>query len=75
MSFSITGGTPVLGSVVGEANCITDWITILCATNTMDPAGQSGKKCQANLSYMRRSDAVFGPAFVRTQVLVKICQI
>jgi hypothetical protein len=36
MSFSITGGTPAQGSVVGEASCITDWITILCATNTMN---------------------------------------
>ena len=72
MSFSITGGTPVLGSVVGEANCITDWITILCATNTMDPAGQSGKKCQANIYFMWRSEAVFGPVFGHTQMLVKI---
>ncbi len=42
MSFSITGGTPTLGSVVGDANCITDWLTILCATNTLDPTAQSG---------------------------------
>jgi len=44
MSFSVTGGTPALGSVVGDASCITDWITILCATNTMNPAAQSGIK-------------------------------
>ena len=41
MSFSITGGTPTLGSVVGT-NCVTDWITIPCATNTNDPNAQTG---------------------------------
>jgi len=32
-AFSVTGGSPTLGSVVGTS-CITDWITIPCATNT-----------------------------------------
>ena len=40
-SFSITGGSPTLGSVVGTS-CSTDWITIPCATNTNDPTTQSG---------------------------------
>ena len=40
-SFSITGGSPTLGSVVGTA-CSTDWITIPCATNTNDPTAQNG---------------------------------
>ena len=42
MSFSVTGGTPTLGSVVGDANCVTDWISIMCASNSMDPAAQTG---------------------------------
>jgi hypothetical protein len=41
MSFSITGGSPAAGSVVGT-NCATDWITIPCATNSMDPTAQTG---------------------------------
>ena len=57
-AFSITGGSPALGSVVGTAVCLlwiivifsvqhyiqcsTDWITIPCATNTNDPTTQSG---------------------------------
>ena len=40
-AFSITGGSPTLGSVVGTS-CSTDWITIPCATNTNDPTTQSG---------------------------------
>ncbi|TRY63236.1 hypothetical protein TCAL_11572 [Tigriopus californicus] len=36
MSFSITGGNPALGSVVGTS-CNTDWITIPCATNSNSP--------------------------------------
>jgi len=40
-SFSITGGSPTLGSVVGT-DCSTDWLTIPCATNTNDPTTQSG---------------------------------
>merc|ERR1712117_21863 len=40
-SFSVTGGSPRLGSVVGTS-CSTDWITIPCATNTNDPTTQSG---------------------------------
>ena len=36
MSFSITGGNPALGSVVGTT-CTTDWITIPCATNSNSP--------------------------------------
>ncbi|XP_023341394.1 uncharacterized protein LOC111711301 [Eurytemora carolleeae] len=40
-AFSITGGTPTVGSVVGNS-CLTDWITIPCATNTNDPTTQSG---------------------------------
>jgi len=40
-SFSVTGGSPALGSVVGTS-CSTDWITIPCATNTNDPSTQSG---------------------------------
>ena len=40
-SFSITGGSPRQGSVVGTS-CSTDWITIPCATNTNDPTTQSG---------------------------------
>ena len=54
-SFSVTGGSPALGSVVGTSvsnqvdikiiiisQCSTDWITIPCATNTNDPSTQSG---------------------------------
>ncbi len=41
MSFSVTGGTPALGSVVGTS-CTTDWITIPCATNSNDPTTQTG---------------------------------
>ena len=41
MSFSVTGGSPAAGSVVGT-NCATDWITIPCATNSMDPTAQTG---------------------------------
>lgn len=41
MSFSITGGNPTLGSVVGTS-CNTDWITIPCATNSNDPTAQNG---------------------------------
>ena len=41
MSFSITGGNPAAGSVVGTT-CITDWITIPCATNSNDPTTQIG---------------------------------
>lgn len=40
-SFSVTGGSPAQGSVVGT-QCSTDWITIPCATNTNDPTTQSG---------------------------------
>ena len=40
-AFSVTGGSPTLGSVVGTS-CSTDWITIPCATNTNDPTTQSG---------------------------------
>ena len=42
MSFSVTGGNPTLGSVVGSVACTTDWITIPCATNTNDPNAQTG---------------------------------
>ncbi len=42
MSFSVTGGNPALGSVVGSVACTTDWITIPCATNTNDPTAQNG---------------------------------
>jgi hypothetical protein len=42
MSFSVTGGNPALGSVVGSVACTTDWITIPCATNTNDPNAQTG---------------------------------
>ena len=41
MSFSITGGSPAEGSVVGT-NCATDWITVPCATNSNQPTTQSG---------------------------------
>jgi hypothetical protein len=42
MSFSVTGSsTSVVGSII-ETNCVTDWLTIPCATNTMDPAVQTG---------------------------------
>jgi hypothetical protein len=51
MSFSVTGGTPALGSVVGDASCVTDWITILCATNTMNPAAQSGAKIKVHFLF------------------------
>ena len=42
MSFSITGSSmsPV-GSII-ETNCVTDWLTIPCATNSMNPALQTG---------------------------------
>jgi len=42
MSFSVTGGNPALGSVVGSVACTTDWISIPCATNTNDPNAQTG---------------------------------
>jgi len=43
MSFSVTGSgaAGAAGSVVGDS-CITDWITIPCATNTNSPTAQSG---------------------------------
>jgi len=41
MSFSVTGGSPAAGSEVANS-CVTDWITIPCATNTNDPTTQSG---------------------------------
>jgi hypothetical protein len=41
MSFSVTGGAPSTGSVVGTT-CSTDWVTIPCATNTMDVNLQTG---------------------------------
>ena len=46
MAFSITGsnapsGTASAGSVVGDATCVTDWISIPCATNTLSPTAQS----------------------------------
>ena len=41
-SFSITGGVAAAGSVVGSANCQTDWLTVPCATNTNSPNAQSG---------------------------------
>jgi len=28
--------------VVGEVSCVSDWVTIPCATNTMSPSAQSG---------------------------------
>ena len=41
MSFSVTGGSASqLGSVVGDS-CITDWLTIPCATNTNNPLAQT----------------------------------
>lgn len=41
MSFSLTGGSVAEGSKVSQ-DCITDWITIPCATNTNSPTAQSG---------------------------------
>ena len=41
-SFSLTGGVTAAGSVVGSVACITDWISIPCATNTKFPFAQSG---------------------------------
>ena len=41
MSFSVTGGSPSTGSIVGT-NCATDWVTLPCATNTMDVNLQTG---------------------------------
>ena len=46
MAFSITGtnnpsGTAGAGTVVGSPNCLTDWISIPCATNTLSPTSQS----------------------------------
>ncbi len=42
MSFSLTGSsTTPIGSLV-ETNCVTDWLTIPCATNTMNMMVQSG---------------------------------
>ena len=41
MSFSITGGSPMEGTMVGTS-CGTDWITIPCATNSNDPTAQIG---------------------------------
>ena len=41
MSFSITGSSQLMGSIVGT-NCATDWIQIPCATNTMDVMLQTG---------------------------------
>ena len=45
-SFSITGGVSAHGSKIGSdaANdgCVTDWLTIPCATNTLFPFAQSG---------------------------------
>ncbi|XP_040576960.1 uncharacterized protein [Lepeophtheirus salmonis] len=41
MSFSITGGAPADGSLVGTS-CDKDWITIPCATNSNSVTSQSG---------------------------------
>ena len=41
MSFSLTGGATMDGAKVNN-DCITDWITIPCATNTNNPTAQSG---------------------------------
>ena len=45
-SFSITGGVSADGSKIGSDDqndgCITDWLTIPCATNTLFPFAQSG---------------------------------
>ncbi len=42
MAFSITGSSTTLAGSVVETACSTDWITIPCATNTMDSNVQSG---------------------------------
>ena len=45
MAFSITGqnsnGTPNQGTVT-DSNCATDWLTIPCATNSLNPTAQNG---------------------------------
>ena len=48
MSFSVTGSTQLMGSVVGT-NCATDWIQIPCATNTMDVMLQTGTPCMTDI--------------------------
>ena len=40
MSFSITGSDGSVGSE--NTGCVTDWLTIPCATNTLRPDAQSG---------------------------------
>ena len=43
MSFSITGqGTEGSNVGVGTDGCLTDWISIPCATNSNNPSAQSG---------------------------------
>jgi len=42
MSFSVTGSSTTIAGSLVETNCATDWLTIPCATNTMDPNVQSG---------------------------------
>ena len=44
MAFSITGqnsnGTPNQGTVT-DSNCSTDWLSIPCATNSLNPTAQT----------------------------------
>ena len=44
MSFSVTGGMTMVGALVGT-DCVTDWLTISCASNTITTQQTGGAVC------------------------------
>ena len=52
-AFSLTGqlanGGAGVGAITGSSNCVTDWVTIPCATNTGKVMQMGGAVCQDRL--------------------------
>ena len=52
-AFSLTGqlanGGTGVGAITGSSNCVTDWVTIPCATNTGKIMQMGGAVCQDRL--------------------------
>ena len=78
MSFSIT---ITAGTVVGTS-CSTDWITIPCATNTMNPDAQTGSTTGSVVSCVDRicgmvfnsfTNAATTPTSVYSEQLLSFC--
>ena len=78
MSFSVTGSTQLMGSVVGT-NCATDWIQIPCATNTMDVMLQTGTPCMTDIvkptylhTYLPTNLPTYPPTYLPTDLTTYI---